>query len=100
MRNARPQESPANGSKPPSAEDFRRELRQQLATAQAAGAPHVDIHAGQLHRAVGGYPSPKTQRLSVCCAVMSKEMKENDEILQQPPKGAGANLVVRFRLPR
>ena len=25
-------------------------------------------------------------------------MKENDEILQQPPKGAGANLVVRFRL--
>jgi hypothetical protein len=100
MRVSRSQGDGASGTKAPSAEDFRKELRQQVATAQAAGAAYVDIHAGQLHRAVGGYPSPKTQRLPVCCAVMRKEMKENDEILQQPPKGAGANLIVRFHLPR
>jgi len=31
---------------------------------------------------------------------MKNEMKPEDEILKTPPSGYGANLIIRFRLPR
>jgi hypothetical protein len=32
--------------------------------------------------------------------VMKRNMKPGDQILQQPPSGAGATLIIRFKLPR
>ena len=59
----------------------------------------IDINAGELHLRVGGYPGPN-HRMPVCCRVMKEEMHPGDIILQEPPKGAGASLTVRYMLPR
>lgn len=83
----------------PTAEDFRRELHRQLAHAQASGADYVKINAGELHRDVGGYPGID-HRMPVCCEVMTSTMEDGDKIIDQPPKGKGARLTIRYRLPR
>jgi hypothetical protein len=80
-------------------QDFETELRRQLAHAQSLGRPHLDVNAGELHRDVGGYPS-SDHRMPMCCNAMLGEMIEKDRILNQPPKGAGASLTIRYRLPR
>ena len=84
---------------PPTAGDFQNELESLFATAQQRGESLVDIKSGHLHRLVGGYPG-RSHRMPMCCAVMKRNMKAGDEILQQPPSGQGANLIMRFKLPR
>ena len=84
---------------PPAAKDFRAVLRASLTKAAAEGSPHLDVKAGDLHRVVGGYPGPR-QRMPVCCSVMRQELKKGDSVLEEPPKGVGASLVIRFLLPR
>lgn len=79
--------------------NFRAELKAVLASAQERGAPYVDITSGPLHRRVGNYPG-NNHRMPVCCDVMRGEMKYGDEILRAPPKGNGATLTIRYRLPR
>jgi 5-methylcytosine-specific restriction protein A len=84
----------------PTKQDFETELRRQLAHAHNLGKAHLDVNAGELHRDVGGYPS-SDHRMPVCCDTMIEEMKnQNDRILAQPPKGRGASLTIRYRLPR
>ncbi len=84
---------------PPSEKDFQGELDSLFASAQQKGESFVEIKSGDLHRSVGGYPG-RSHRMPLCCAVMKKNMKAEDEILQQPPSGQGATLIIRFRLPR
>ena len=57
------------------------------------------VKSGDLHRQVGGYSS-KTHRLTTCCQVMRNAMLPGDHILAAPPRGNGATLLVRYRLPR
>ena len=83
----------------PTEADFRHQLERTLAEATVAGCDHVDIRSGDLHEQVGGYPRTD-HRMPICCAVMRAEMGERDRILRTPRKGNGANLVVRYRLPR
>ncbi len=81
-----------------SKEEFRREIRRQKAEARNAGKPHIDIRSGDLHKKIGGYPGPD-HRMPVCCAAMRDEMEgTGDSILAQPPKGDGANLLIRYRV--
>jgi len=75
--------------------DVRQALEQQLARAQSSGLRYVDIRAGDLHRDLGG-----RNRLPLVCHVMRKLMTDGDRILQQPPSGQGANVTIRFVLPR
>lgn len=77
------------------AADFENELWALLQAAQATGAPHVDARAGDLHRRVGAQ-----QRMPMACSAMRKFMRDGDEVLQSPPSGQGASLVIRYRLPR
>ena len=84
---------------PPNEKDFQGALDSFFASAQQKGESFVEIKSGDLHRSVGGYHG-RSHRMPLCCAVMKKNMKEEDEILQQPPSGQGATLVIRFRLPR
>lgn len=79
------------------AEVFREELEGMLKKAKEIGLKYVDIKSGDLHRKVGGYPG-KNHRMPTCCAVMISLMKEDDEILQSPPKGKGATLNIRYYL--
>lgn len=83
----------------PSSGDFRKELAAQLSRAKKRGAPHVEINSGELHRSVGGYPGPN-HRMPICCEVMYRERKDDDEIISQPPEGKGAGLTIRYKLPR
>jgi 5-methylcytosine-specific restriction protein A len=83
----------------PNVEEFKSALEAEFKEAQRRGAPAVEIEAGQLHRKVGGYPTP-FNRMPVCCAVMWGERRESDAIVSQPPKGNGASLKIRYLLPR
>jgi len=38
--------------------------------------------------------------MPTCCRVMRDMMRLRDTVLEEPPKGAGANVVIRYRLPR
>lgn len=84
---------------PPTAQDFQNELDRTLAFAQQEGRSFVEIKSGDLHRSTGGYPG-RTKRMPTCCAVMKRNMKPGDEILEQPASGQGATLRIRFSLPR
>lgn len=81
-------------------DDFRTELIQQLWRAESRGAPFVDITSGGLHRALGDYPSSTRHRMPTCCDAMYGEKRQADDVLSRPPKGKGASLTIRYRLPR
>ena len=83
----------------PTKRDFQTELRRQLAHARNLGQTSLDVNAGKLHRDVGEYPGPD-HRMPVCRDAMIDEMKPNDRILTQPPKGHDATLTIRYSLPR
>lgn len=83
----------------PTAQDFQNELDCIFASAQQQGKPYVDVKSGDLHRRIGGYPG-HNHRMPVCCEVMKGDMKPGDQILQQPPSGQGATLIIRYKLPR
>jgi hypothetical protein len=85
--------------KAPVANDFWLQLFLLLNRATEAGEKSVDVQAGELHRTVGWYPGPN-HRMPVCCRVMRDEMQPGDVVLEEPPKGAGASLRVRYQLPR
>ena len=83
----------------PTPEDFQSELDGTFASAQQQGKSFIKIKSGDLHRSLGGYPG-HSHNLPACCRMMKRNMKPGDEILQQPPSGAGATLIIRFKLPR
>ena len=81
------------------ADECRDLILEKLRDAERAGLRYIDLRAGDLHTELGDYPGPN-HRMPVCCYVMRELMKGNDEVLQEPPKGKGANLVIRYYLPR
>jgi hypothetical protein len=84
---------------PASAEHFRSMLSSLLDEAGQLGFSYVGTTAGALHRRVGGYPGPE-HRMPVCCAAMRGIMGPSDRIVEQPPSGNGASLLIQFALPR
>ncbi len=83
----------------PSIDDFRSALESQFREAETRNAPFIEINAGKLHREVGGYPGPNHQMPS-CCQAMYGAQSADDESISRPPKGKGASLTIRYRLPR
>ena len=74
-------------------------LLKWLREAKEAGREYIDVRAGDLHRKVGGYPGPD-HRMPLCCDVMRRLMGPEDVVLEEPPSGYGANLVIRYYLSR
>jgi len=83
----------------PTKDDFRNELRARLREAEARGDKFIRVNSGAIHQALGGYPGINHQMPS-CCDAMYEEMRAGDEIVEAPPKGRGATLIIRYRLPR
>lgn len=83
----------------PSTPDFERELDDLFATEARLGRDHMVVRSGDLHRQLGAYPGPN-HAMPTCCNVMYAAMASGDEVLRSPPKGKGANLFIRYRLPR
>jgi hypothetical protein len=83
----------------PNSEVFRRQLHSLFKKAERQGKNHIKVQSGELHRMVGGYPGTN-HRMPICCGVMRAEMKSTDKIIDAPPKGNGASLLIRYSLPR
>jgi 5-methylcytosine-specific restriction protein A len=83
----------------PHADTFRNALHKRFAVVEKLGRKFIDIEVGDLHRDVGGYPG-HSHAMPNCCSVLRQEMHEGDEVLSEPPKGKGASLKIRFRIPR
>jgi hypothetical protein len=79
--------------------DFQIALDTTLDDANKKELSHVDIRSGTLHTKVGAYPGPG-HSMPTCCNVMYSSMRPGDEVREAPPKGRGANLVIRYKLPR
>lgn len=83
----------------PKADDFHSELDRLLKAGSEHGFSAVDLTAGALHRRIGDYPGAD-HRMPVCCDVMRQAMRETDTVVEEPKKGAGASLMIRYSLPR
>jgi 5-methylcytosine-specific restriction protein A len=59
----------------------------------------VEVRSSALHRRVGEYPGPD-HNMPACCEAMMAEMGATDSVRSDPEKGKGANLVIRYALPR
>lgn len=81
---------------PPTSGDFQSALDQIF---ERSEGDFVEVRSGDLHRVVGGYPG-SGHRMPVCCQVMRRNIRAGDVIVTEPPKGAGASLVIRYSLPR
>ena len=80
---------------------FQDELDRLFAAAGRQGQASVDVNSGDLHRCFGVFPDPKRHRMPVCCQVMHANCRpETDEVVESPPKGKGASLTIRYRIPR
>lgn len=84
---------------PPSTADFVALLEAWMRRAESAGERYLHVQAGELHRAVGGYPGAH-HRMPTCCDAMRAAMRPGDVIVHRPPKGRGATYAVRYVLPR
>jgi len=73
-------------------------LRARFSRAYHRGNDHVDVRAGELVGDVHAAASESEMR--TCCAVMRAAMGPRDRIIEAPSSGYGANLTVRYALPR
>jgi hypothetical protein len=85
----------------PTAEQFQEELMRMMREGMRNAGGYIDINAGDLHRRVGDYPG-LNHRMPDCCQVMRAAMAPDagDRILQQPERGDGPTLTIRYILPR
>jgi hypothetical protein len=83
----------------PTTDDFQKELASIFAFAEEKRLTAIVITSGDLHRLVGDYPGTD-HRMPICCNVMRKNMKVGDEVLFEPPSGAGATLTIKYQFPR
>ncbi len=94
-----PSNDSSESRQPLTTEHFERALQSLLHGAEQNRLPFIDVRSGDLHGRVGQYPGPN-HRMPICCNAMRKFMRSKDEILEGPPRGNGANLVIRYYLPR
>jgi 5-methylcytosine-specific restriction protein A len=95
----RPDSLPTVMGTPTNKNRFESALDAAFAEASRFGKASLRVRSGDLHREVGGYPGASHQ-MPDCCRVMRAAMMAGDQIVESPPKGAGANLVIEYRLPR
>lgn len=85
--------------RPPGKAEFQEELRAILKDAHQRGATEVIVKAADLHQKAGGYPG-RNHNMPSCCDAMTEAKRPGDEVLHSPPKGKGATLSIRYKLPR
>ena len=72
---------------------FSEEIRRRISSMSGLW---IDLKAGDVHTAYGGYPGPQ-HRMPSCCQAMRNAMRGSDEILPGgPAKGNGASLRIRY----
>ena len=80
-------------------QQFKDAILLKLTSATSEGRDSITIHAGKLHEELGNYPG-RNHTMPCCCNAMLALMTVRDRIITQPPKGKGANLEIKYLLPR
>jgi hypothetical protein len=83
----------------PSSENFQNKLDEIFDFAQEHKLISVTVKAGKLHKLLEEVRDGN-HRMPICCEVMYKNMKSNDQIISYPPKGKGTTLTIQYFLPR
>lgn len=99
MAPAKPISDISSRSTAPTMDDFREELKAYFMWGKLQQMSSIVIKAGDLHRSVGGYPTP-FNRMTMCCNAMYQEQSSGDQIVERPNKGYGATLAIKYQLPR
>lgn len=87
----------------PTTADFQRAYDEAMVQAEAEGKSDIVLGARELHQQLGGYVegNRSNHRMAPCSRVLRRMMRDGDEILDgSPTQGDGANLRIRFLLPR
>ena len=86
----------------PNTKDFELKLSELLRNAELQKWIFIDISSGNLHQLVGGYPPTKDENhaIPICCNVMRKMKKPNDEVLHESPSGQSTQLVIRYYISK
>jgi hypothetical protein len=71
-------------------EQFRFALEESLAVVETQGLRWLDVNAWRLHEQVHGS----------CCMQMQALFKPGDEVLSRARNGRGADLLIRYKMPR
>ncbi|MET3828670.1 hypothetical protein ABIC86_000130 [Paenibacillus sp. DS2363] len=69
------------------------ELKKKFSETKATGNEYLDVITGEIHKELGF-----KNRMPSCCHAMRKMMKTGDIILEEPTKGYGATLKIRYLL--
>lgn len=80
----------------PIMEVFKITLNEIFSISRTLRLSGVVIKAGYLHNLVGGYPG-SNHRMPMCCQAMRQMMKDNDEVISEPPSGQGATLEILYK---
>jgi hypothetical protein len=99
ITNTKPVSGSCSRSAAPTMDDFREELKAHFKWAKLQGMNAIVIKAGDLHRSVGGYPTP-FNRMTTCCNAMYQEQRAGDRVISRPGKGYGATLAIEYQVPR
>ncbi len=71
-------------------------IDRSLSQAHRKGYPHFDVRAGDIRVQLWR----RINRTATVCAAMYALLEDGDIVLYEPPSGFGANLKIRYRLPR
>lgn len=87
---------------PPTKLTFDTELDRIFHEAESLGLSYIGLTSGKLHRKLGNYPNGGNHRMKQCCECMRDKMRTDagDRIIEAPPKGDGANLLIHYVIPR
>ena len=79
---------------------IRQEIKNRFKRASNSGFSSVDILAGDLHEKVEFNDGTHPNQMPSICNMMYEAQTTGDEILYSPPKGRGAQLHIRYQIPR
>ncbi len=74
-------------------------IDEQIERASLQARPHVEVNAGDLHRAAL-LTNGVSLDLSLLCAQLRASMGQNDIVVHRPAEGDGPALTIRYLLPR
>ena len=83
----------------PASTQFETTLSNRFISARDRGDQLIDVNAWELHASVAGYLGAG-HMMEICCLVMHATLRAGDQILSRPRAGRGADLLVRYKLPR
>lgn len=87
---------------PHTKQDFNTMIDSIFSEAENLGLSYIGLKSKELHRRLGDYPNGRAHRMPLCCKCMRDKMipAVGDRIVEAPPKGNGAKLLIHYVIPR